>query len=525
MSSTAVTMIGSEPTLRLRDNPLALAMGRRRLRRKQALPMLLVVLIIGICALLFGAAAGESDPDAWLVARHLLLVTIAALLYLGGASQIGANLSDDRKSGLLDFHRATPTSAWTDTLGYALGSAAREYVGALSLIPFALIATVLAGESIVALPVALVVILVSGWMYHTMVMLTSLVSSRKRVARSSMGLVVLLVFFGGSMAAAPGLTLAHLTPLPALIELGVLGESASVGELSFFGLPFSHTVFTILLQGTLIVFLFWASARKIRREGTHAFSRPGALAFFTMITFLVAGAMWASLTSSMFAGQGISVFLGGMLALASVMAVTLVPTYLDFVRATRRARKVQSRPHWLEDGASAWPLIGVFFAVIAGWFLVMVFDAADVTLDWHAGLALYGCLGFLAFAVGVPEYLRFSMRKASGSGVFLISFLSLVLPWILGAIFSMAMSDSEFPNYVMATSPLYGVGGSVVILGMHWGPGTSTPSLGPILFSLGLTTVLAAYFHVRAYGLRNAIASSIDEPRSGPDGGPMRILG
>ena len=117
-----------EPILRIRDNPILVAQARRRLRAKQIRPLLLITTIIGVCATLWGFADG-GKAKSWSGVAIAFLVLVMMFLFIRGTAQAAAAIGEERASGILDFQRASPTSAWTDTFGYLIGCVAREYEG------------------------------------------------------------------------------------------------------------------------------------------------------------------------------------------------------------------------------------------------------------------------------------------------------------------------------------------------------------------------------------------------------------
>src|SRR5262249_2582964 len=149
-----------EPIVRWRDNPIALAQFRRCLRRRQAVPRLVVIGILGLCALLLALA--QHDPRAQVATRNELFALLALTLASGGATETRRCVGEDRPSRRLDFHRATPMSGWTVCLGYLVGSPSSQYVSAAILAPFMLVITAMAGRSIPVALAALAIVVFSS---------------------------------------------------------------------------------------------------------------------------------------------------------------------------------------------------------------------------------------------------------------------------------------------------------------------------------------------------------------------------
>jgi len=227
-----------EPPIRLRDNPLLLAQARRRVRREQLAKTLLVPVSLGLCIDLYGITAHDPTGTVWLGVYKLMFFIIGIVLFLRGTAQISGLMSSERTSGILDFHRASPTTGWTDAVGYLLGGCAREYLVVGGFLPFLLFAGVQAEVSIAKMAGALIVITLSATMYHLYGMMVGLTAGQKKSATgSAVGGVLLLLFFGGTLYQTGVMVIAYLTPYPALANLGFLGSErfAMVESVSLYG--------------------------------------------------------------------------------------------------------------------------------------------------------------------------------------------------------------------------------------------------------------------------------------------------
>jgi len=499
-----------EPLLRFFDNPIRQAQARRRLRRRQAIPTFVVIGLATSCAMLYGASGGEAE---WRAVRDLLLVAILFLLCYRGTVQVSTTLADDRERGLLDFHRATPTSAWTDAFGYAAGCTARESLGSLLVAPFFLVASALAGGSLGGALLALHAVLSTALLCHAWGMFAGLSGRRRRAGQSTLALLVALTFLAFPLSSVEHLALGHVTPLPALRSLGYFTSTPGPpSPLSVFGIPCAHVTFTLLLQGTLTLFLLWCAARKLRAESAHAFSRPGALALFAALALFLIAPAWSGLAEPRVRAVAAVAFLAGGLLLASALAVSLVPTFLESLRAIRRARRFDARPGWLEPGASAWPLVPAFFLLLgAGTALLLRSDPSaggpvtSYLASPEAGIAALACLAFLSLEVGAWECLQLRWRKASRSGLFLVAFVTLALPWILGSASAPLLGDSGVSHWLFATSPLYAVGVGLRALAARLHGAPLELAAGRLAWSLVVTVALAAAFWLVALRARARI--------------------
>ena len=516
-----------EPRLRLRDNPLLVAQARRRLRLRQTLPGVLIVVVLGFCGVLL--ALTQREREAWAGLAWFSLVLTGLALFLRAPLRLAGLVSEERQAGLLDFHRATPTSAWTDAVGYLLGIPAREYLLAAVTLPFLILGTLLAGFSLPAVLGVFAVFLLSGLLYHAFALLAGLSLERRWSAVGVAILGVVGVLTAWLPFVRSGLTaFAYLTPFPVMGELLVEGGPfGDVGtDVTFFGLELPATVFTVLVQGWLLAFLLVASVRKVRRADATLLSRPGAFLFLATALAIAAGSAWSvpgewaeELLWPVAAAQvGVTfLVLGG--ATAALLLGALVPSYLERVRAQRRARKAgRRRVHWLQDGASVLPLPLAFGALLFGGLLLVVASTpADLRLPLTAWAVVAVATETLAlgFAGCLGEYVRLVHRRSARAQTLLWGFLTVVLPWILSGIVAAGSGGHRFALWFAAPSPLYAVAHALVHAGASWSSGSALVSAwgaGPFVLSLAATAAYAGAFF--ALAARASARATADRPQA-----------
>ena len=524
----------AEPTLRLRDNPLLVAQARRRLRRKERLTTIAVVSILCVCALMFTGAL-SLGAKAWGYTADVMLLFLGVAVLLGGTSAVAGTMAEERATGILDFHRATPTTPWTDALGYLVGCVAREYLIAAIIAPFMVACALMGGRSIADVLTWLVCIGMTGLLYHAFGLLAGFAGDKRRRTATAMGFMVLALAALAHYAAGLGLSaVAYLSPVPVLISANWFESGRLLGTYlpELFGVSIPPILYALLVQGVVFAFLFQASARKLRDEALPAFSRPGAIGFFAIATVLFVGGAWSTLAGggvvARVIGQRLSVsavataYLICGTAVAAALLASLAPTWLAFARAWRGARKRDlSQPPWLEDGARPWLLVPVFSGILVSG-LVLVWTGARATLGsgtlTGAGslLAMVGIVAVLAFVCGATQYLQFEFRRSYKTGVLLIGFLTCILPWILGGIVG-ASGARDLASYVTALSPLYAAGAAAVLLGTEWGGGTAPTDAPSIIVSLLVTAAMTAFFvqRVEAAAAKLAVDWDADATRKG----------
>ena len=225
---------------------------------------------------------------------------------------------------------------------------------------------------------SLSLLVLNAWLYHAAATGMALSVENRHSASVVIGLVLVLLAFGWRLHGSGLVTLAYLTPYPMLARLlpATFDPESMAGSVKFYGLVLHPAIFTSLVQGSILVFLLWAVARKLQSEGAIAFSRPAAIAFFAWLICLSFGGWWTPITdaeraSKDFRVTGVDVVVLYVIVatlVASALLVSLTPSYLEHVRTLRRARRRgRAEAHWLEDGAGTWRMPAIRGCCSGGW--------------------------------------------------------------------------------------------------------------------------------------------------------------
>lgn len=514
----------SEPIVRVLDNPILIAQARRRLRRTQLVSSSLVFGLLGLCALLI-AWSSSSQKDGFSTLEYVMVIGIALLLLLRGSNRIAEAVREERVSGLLDFHRATPTTPWTDALGYVLGCPAREYLASGLLAAFALIAAPFSRFSVTAVLASLLVLFVNGLLYHCFALWVGLTVSHKRGASGIIIgtlVVVLLTGFGSESLGA----ISYLTPYPAITAL-LVNPDRTLPAVSFYGVPIHSLWLTLLVQGSVLFGLSHAASRKIRHDESLSFSRLGTLYLFGWMAFLSLGAVWQYLQPATQAlapsvsRQMDSALVIGYLAVGTVLAAGLVigqvPSYLMVLRALRRARRQGAQQlSWLDDGGRTEPLtLGLWAMLVAGLLIIHRAMASKVQaplLGEPMMWTLLSTLLYLLFVQLASEFVRLRHRGSTHAVAVLVFFVSHVLPGLLSIVFR--GTDSVPGTLLMAVCPAFSIVQSAVFLSDTWFARiSSSEAIGAIRFSLSvsipITLLACAYFSIEVRRCRRDLAAKI----------------
>lgn len=513
----------SEPLVRLVDNPILIAQARRRLRPAQIVSSTLIFGLLGICGVLMSIVAKDRQ-EAFSTFEYLLMVGIGGLLLLRGSNRVAETVRAERESGILDFHRATPTTPWTDGLGYLLGCPAREYLMSGILAAFALASATASPFGIWRVLGSIAAIAMSGLLYHCFALWIGLSVSHKRGASGVVMGTLVVLLIGGWSAKGVG-AVSYFTPYPAITVL-LTQKTADIAPVTFYGVPVHALLLVLLVQGSVLFALGTAVVRMLRQDDATSFSRLGTLAFFSWIAFLSLGAAWQSISPAADGLVGstagvVPATIGGYLIASTVTAAALiigqVPTYLSLLRALRRVRRLKSAAlSWLDEGGPPEPLtLGMWGLTMAG--LLAVHHALGVTrlsgplFGPPLLLAAGAVLSYLVFVQTATAYVRIRHRGATSAVAVFVFFASHVLPFLLSVVFG---SSKATPGIlVMAASPIYGVWAAAGHLTEAWQP-TSTPDYGDplgIYVSLAVSLAISAFFFIESRRSQAALTRKIAE--------------
>ena len=261
MSESMVT----EPILRIRDNPLLVAQARRRMRPRALYTT--VVRIVGIMSFWMLYMAIQSPGFGWQSAQSAGFIFVGLLLFLRATSVVSSVVTFDRTSGLLDFHRATPTSSLSDAFGYMVGSAANEYIGAAIAGSMAFIAMLMGGVSPISAVLVLLVLIGDGIELPGLGAIFALVIQRERAAKGAASAVVLALLLFGSLVSLA--SIAPFVPLDAVSSLAALGvygddlQGFAKASVPLFGLNLHPVLYTFIMQIFSLTFFLWGACRKL----------------------------------------------------------------------------------------------------------------------------------------------------------------------------------------------------------------------------------------------------------------------
>lgn len=471
-------------------NPVAQRCRRARLRPKHLLTWGLIGLssisFVFFIVLLPGLHHLDVDIATAAKATLLPLLVIQGVVLMGaGTMAVATGIARERDRELIDYQRMTPMSPTAKIVGYLFGLPAREYFFFALTLPFVAYVVWVGGVSVYKLAHYYTVFFSSVWVYH-MTGLTAGMVSRKpwQSAAMSLGAVAALYLVLPNLSWV-GLTIfEYLTVRPTFYGM-ILAEVQQArpgfgppaeffihryGDVPFFGWRIDPTLFSLALQGFVLVTLYTVVRRKWIDPSWHAFSKRFAVVFVLAVHVLVVGSIWPLLRDTTLLGRlteqmprnarayMLGVLLGLFLAIstAAVLFVTflITPEGATARKGFRRARKLGKRDtpaSWDAGPALRW-VLGLLLIAAAGY-------TATVYAAVSGGQVFRGAVPWpwvvMPAAVVVPAALFFhGVAARFGSRVLVLSvFVLWVMPVMVMAVIGLSTGDEVLAFYVGSVFP------------------------------------------------------------------------
>ncbi|MDA0281979.1 MAG: hypothetical protein O3B13_06165 [Planctomycetota bacterium] len=437
------------------DNPLLVRHVRSRLRSPQPGYLTVVVVLLASCLMWAGYAADGLDQP---VIFCLFFGCQCLTLHLAGTSQVASSISASSDSGILDFHRVSPLSSLTTTMGFVLGAPIREYLVALLLLPFTLVSAVLCDVGITGFLTSGIVLISTTMLFHSLAITAGLLATRGKTRNINMGLgfIVVTSSFASFQVFAglpiPGL----LTAGPALLEaIHVNGPRGAV-PLTFFGISLPLFVQSLLYQIPLTIFLFVAAVRRMRSAQAMLYSKSTAIAFLASIAALNLGGIIGH-------PQLQAAWLVPMLAymefiVASLLILAITPSQGLYHNCVRRSRRIgMARPPLWHDDSSNRAAVFVMAGLLLASVQIIQTLVPAMKIDdrfWRIAGTATAVVTYLGLA-SQYFFLKFGRRGKLVLMMFL--FLFWLMPLIFAALASPAFG-ADAAIVIASLSPLFGIG-------------------------------------------------------------------
>lgn len=451
-----------------RENPIFVKHWRARLRRQHFWPLLAIIAIISLC-LAWSAIAAEISDDAapyytndggWMVAFICFLALQGFLLFLLGSANVGNSVAQARETGMMDFHRVSPLSPATLTLGFLFGGPIREYLLFATTLPFylALILPKLGDyPGLLLLPVAMLLL---GVLYHVTALVIGLSVPKTQLRGAGAAVAVLPVLLHVFWFLPP---LAYLSIIPT--TLAAFGSFPDVPIANtFFGVDSPRFLLTLIHLLPLVAFLWIAAVRRMRRERALAFSRPVTLLFYLVIALLTLGDAAIIVTgygeyrSTESFGPIIVLYVMLVAGLFLIMGAT--PGMSAFVTGLRHAKKLgRSLSSWTDTAPNGPLLLGlcaVLLLTAINAFLAAT--GAKIMIDHLAYLfATLSVLFTLIFFGGALQSLLFFFRKNGAIYFAFTLFLLWLVPLLVGMLSNLTGENNDTMLLFFSLTPITGI--------------------------------------------------------------------
>lgn len=489
-------------------NPIVVKSARARLRWRHALSWGLVVLTLTgfVTVTNYLTAVRQELATPAEAARMTLLPIIiiqAVILMLLGTGSVASGVSLERDRGLLDYQRMTPMTPTAKIVGYLFGLPVREYFLFALTLPFAAFGIVRGEMSLLTTAHFYAIFFSSVLVYHMTGLVAGMASEKpRRAGLIAQGLVVVLYFVLPNLSRL-GLTFFEfLTIRPALFGL-IMEEAERMGgeagveavrqftsldsfrDIPFYAFHLHPSVYTAIVQGSLIVTMWCVVFRKWRDDHAHPFSKLIGLAFFAGAAAFLLGSVWPILRDDTIFTQLLSQFtrqatFNGELVIqpgqiANVAALMLfasslvlgaaglfvihstTPTRHKVAEGWRRVvREGGARMPWNRDAASS-VFVTAMCAAIAGSVLMYVAIDAARNGRFPSSPSLVATLAPAVYIAAVLLFLQGALERF-GRRVFYVSvFMLWVVPFFVSALLIGAFEESVAAAYVAMVCPPFGL--------------------------------------------------------------------
>jgi len=483
---------GSQPRhiWNLFANPIFVMGLRTRLRKKRAVAWAVITLTVTaftfFVVYLTGKERGIGAAAAAKGAIIPILVIQSIILMLLGTGQVASGIAQERDDGTLNFQRTTPMSPLTKILGYLFGMPVRQYMMFAVTLPFLFAAVLLGGVSLWAVGHFYLVFFTTIWLYHMLGMVSGMLAPKARRASWLAQIAIVMLYismpslsnmvftFFGFFTIIPTfqiLLMGELAAHPAALK--AMGKSAALtpwADLQFFNWSIHPTVYTLMVQGVLLLTCFVVVHRKWHREENHSLPKGYALGLYASVQVLVLGSLWPFLSSSdkmlrltrRFGRMSPEIynnilfyaffFLAGCVGLWIIFVIS--PSWFTYIKGLRRAKKLKLAriPVWSDAASSFWYTMAFIAMTCLSYGLIFqlmlkgrVFSSPPTT-----GRMLLLPLMFAGFLLSM-QALRERFEKR---GFLFALFLLWVVPTFFAIIMMSAFREYIPATYVMVITPM-----------------------------------------------------------------------
>jgi hypothetical protein len=448
----------------LYDNPILWKHIRSRLRVQHLVPSVIVVVVLCSCIVWSGQLLGGLRTGSTF---QVLLYLQGAILLLLGTSQVATAVSHAKATCVLDFHRVSPLPPSWIALGFLLGAPVREYLMFASTLPFAAFCAALGGvPSFLGLVRTMAFLVLSSLLFHALGLVTGLVGRGRGSGALVVAVVIVVHILANILVYSPVPAPAFLTVIPVahMAQHEWQGQplpGAVNAAPTFYGLPLGVAGLSFLYQAPLLVFLFLAAVRKVRRERAPLYSKGLAAALLVVLAVLSMGGLWdIEHRPGAGAGQALGAVVGVLYTLTFAALLVVVPTTpsaSDIVNGLRRAAKLgQGRlSPWNDLSANRWAIVAYCAVLLASALLTLGVAGGTPSKEFWLCTSV-AVLTVAQFGLG-RQYFELAFGRKAQPLFLLYLFLVWLVPLLVGALLGMAGGGNQLTPAVMSISPVAGI--------------------------------------------------------------------
>lgn len=517
------------------DNPLFIRYWRERMRLHYvgafALIAAIIILLIFISAYLHPPKIYDYDyitkkstnyPVSWL---HSVFFSLAIfqgiILLLVGTTSAYRMSFQERTSGTLDFHRASPFWRFPQILGIIFGSTVLEWIIFLSTLPISFFIMLITPISPITFFIFYLALILCAVFYHSLAACVGIASPQRRKELGILGIFILGYFF---IAASFWLScFYHTSWFPAYdylyknsFALGIpLSERPHYGyryyellRYMFFAEKIHFLKFQSIIQLPLIVLVWVGISRKIAYAERFLLSKTLSL----ILGFLILYYSAASLTASQLIQKSphdanLTVFLYFIFTLMFIGVNSSTPTHLMYIKGLQRVKKLKLNRLTYRDDQSSNCFWLIAFCLLIVVMLGLFLRFFEITRT-NKIITMVFILGQVVTFSGALEFFRLSRYRQkqilfwTGAGI-----VWFIIP-ILGMITETAVKvfkGADYLVYFFSASPFFGVS----FLNEHYLFKSGREYVFPQLVFLAINILLAMLMQYLAFRQRRRIKAEI----------------
>ncbi len=475
-------------------NPVFRRYFRSRLRLRRAiiwylLAIIVPTFIVSLAYLIMVNSSGVAPQDA---ARRLwisLLSVQGLILMVKGTGVVSAGIIQDKIDQTLDYQRLSPLSPAKSLIGYLTGLPVLEYIMFCLTLPHLIFIVLVGNIPIAAVASVYFAFIVCVVLYHMTAIAVGLVMNRWVLGYLlSIFMVVMINVVLPITVSQLGLKFVQFLSvwpviaqkiLPIIIPEGLSATASNpflsslAADVSVYNWRVSPFVFTLFLQGSLILTFSLMAYRRWQSATRHSLSKPYALAFLAGFIALVIGNIWPAITGQYLPFQifGVNdldelteaIAIGfpaiyGLLTwlLTGILLAMVVPSHHSFVRGIRRALRIGRRSPrpWQDESANAGFLASFVVVVMAGFFVLYGELTSAGFFDFRAGAEL-GLWRLPLVLAMVLVYTLLLLQTIELKPTVLVVLLLWFVPMLVAAVLSAATQRATLAEAVIASlSPI-----------------------------------------------------------------------